>query len=193
MPQLAPVSEMIGSMKVFRRAAGAGEPAQPGKQGLGSLSRQIAAAAVAIVAIAVVFVVMAIARYNDARTRADLDQKVTALTLMVVNAAPYAALPDDVAGFADPVVVNQHEAMELADSGVVPGSLLVTFGAAGCTWDAEQYPGTPVAEAQVVEGGGLAGMRQRAEALGGSLSAQPTADGFVVEGWLPFRPGGAGA
>lgn len=51
--------------------------------------------------------------------------------------------------------------------------------------------GRPAGE--VVEGGGLAGMRQRAEALGGSLSAQPTADGFVVEGWLPFRPGGAWA
>ncbi|BCB20751.1 HAMP domain-containing methyl-accepting chemotaxis protein [Bosea sp. ANAM02] len=82
-------------MKVFRRAAGAGEPVQPGGQGLGSLSRQIAAAAVAIVAIAVVFVVMAIARYNDARTRADLDQKVTALTLMVVNAAPSLILSRD--------------------------------------------------------------------------------------------------
>jgi len=82
-------------MKVFRRAAGAREPAQPGGQGLGSLSRQIAAAAVAIVAVAIVFVVMAIARYNDARTRADLDQKVTALTLMVVNAAPSLILSRD--------------------------------------------------------------------------------------------------
>ena len=82
-------------MKVFRRAAGAGEQTQPGGQRLGSLSRQIAAAAVAIVAIAVVFVVMAIARYNDARTRADLDQKVMALTLMVVNAAPSLILSRD--------------------------------------------------------------------------------------------------
>uniref|UniRef100_A0A9E7ZKU0 Methyl-accepting chemotaxis protein n=1 Tax=Bosea sp. NBC_00436 TaxID=2969620 RepID=A0A9E7ZKU0_9HYPH len=82
-------------MKVFRRAAGAGELVQPGGQGLGSLSRQIAAAAVAIVAVAILFVVMAIARYNDARTRADLDQKVTALTLMVVNAAPSLILSRD--------------------------------------------------------------------------------------------------
>ncbi|MCO5092413.1 methyl-accepting chemotaxis protein [Bosea sp. (in: a-proteobacteria)] len=82
-------------MKLFRRAAVAGEPAQPGGQGLGSLSRQIAAAAVAIVAVAVLFVVMAIARYNDARTRADLHQKVTGLTLMVVNAAPSLILSRD--------------------------------------------------------------------------------------------------
>ena len=82
-------------MKVFRRATGAGEPVQPGGQGLGSLSRQIAAAAVAIVAVAILFVVMAIARYNDSRTRADLDQKVTALTLMVVNAAPSLILSRD--------------------------------------------------------------------------------------------------
>jgi len=82
-------------MMVFRRVGGAGETVQPVGQGLGSLSRQIAAAAVAIVAVAIVFVVMAIARYNDSRTRADLDQKVTALTLMVVNAAPSLILSRD--------------------------------------------------------------------------------------------------
>ena len=34
-------------------------------------------------------------------------------------------------------------------------------------------------------GYGLTGMRERAELLGGRLSAQPTADGFRVELWLP--------
>jgi signal transduction histidine kinase len=49
-------------------------------------------------------------------------------------------------------------------------------------------PGAPVA----VTGGsangggyGLTGMRERAELLGGRLSAEPTADGFRVELWLP--------
>jgi signal transduction histidine kinase len=49
-------------------------------------------------------------------------------------------------------------------------------------------PGAPVA----VPGGsangggyGLTGMRERAELLGGRLSAEPTADGFRVELWLP--------
>jgi signal transduction histidine kinase len=45
-------------------------------------------------------------------------------------------------------------------------------------------PGAPVI---VGAGGGygLTGMRERAELLGGRLSAEPTADGFRVELWLP--------
>ncbi|MCU4178984.1 methyl-accepting chemotaxis protein [Bosea sp. BH3] len=82
-------------MKWFRRAAGPGVKAQPGMRGSSSLSRQIAASAVAIVAVAILLVVVAIARYNDNRTRADLDQKVSALTLMVVNAAPSLILSRD--------------------------------------------------------------------------------------------------
>jgi ribokinase len=68
---------------------------------------------------------------------------------VVVNAAPYAALPHDVAALADPVVVNEHEALSLADSGTVPGSLLVTFGGEGCSWDGVEFPGARV-EAQHV-------------------------------------------
>ena len=34
-------------------------------------------------------------------------------------------------------------------------------------------------------GYGLTGMRERAELLGGRLSAGPTADGYRVELWLP--------
>ncbi|WP_197282488.1 methyl-accepting chemotaxis protein [Bosea thiooxidans] len=82
-------------MKWFRRVPEEGRPMQTGVRGSRSLSRQIAAAAVAIVAIAIVLVVMAIARYNDARTRGDLDQKAIALTQMVVNAAPSLILSRD--------------------------------------------------------------------------------------------------
>lgn len=60
-----------------------------------SLSSQIAGAAVAIVAIAIVFVVIAVARYNDAKTRGDLEQKMSALTTMVVNASPALILSRD--------------------------------------------------------------------------------------------------
>lgn len=50
--------------------------------------------------------------------------------------------------------------------------------------------GAPVmvgAETARANGGGygLTGMRERAELLGGTLSAEPTADGFCVELWLP--------
>lgn len=70
---------------------------------------------------------------------------------VVVNAAPYAALPHDVAALADPLVVNEHEAMLLADGDVLPGSLLVTFGAAGCSWDGVRYDGAPVPAGEVVD------------------------------------------
>jgi signal transduction histidine kinase len=48
-------------------------------------------------------------------------------------------------------------------------------------------PGAPVAVGGTSPGGGygLTGMRERAELLGGRLSAEPTADGFRVELWLP--------
>jgi ribokinase len=70
---------------------------------------------------------------------------------VVVNAAPYAALPHDVAALADPVVVNEHEARLLADSDVLPSSLLVTFGAAGISWDGVRHDGTPVEAVDVVD------------------------------------------
>jgi signal transduction histidine kinase len=47
-------------------------------------------------------------------------------------------------------------------------------------------PGAPVTVGADGRGGyGLTGMRERAELLGGRLSAEPTADGFRVELWLP--------
>jgi len=47
--------------------------------------------------------------------------------------------------------------------------------------------GAPVTVGAPSPGGGygLTGMRERAELLGGRLSAEPTADGFRVELWLP--------
>lgn len=53
---------------------------------------------------------------------------------VVLNLAPYAAVPDDVVALADPVVVNQSEAELLAASGATPRSLLVTLGADGARW-----------------------------------------------------------
>lgn len=70
---------------------------------------------------------------------------------VVLNAAPYAALPHDVAALADPMVVNEHEALQLADSDAQPASLLVTFGAAGCSWDGQRHDGLAVDAADVVD------------------------------------------
>lgn len=70
---------------------------------------------------------------------------------VVLNLAPYAALPHDVVALADPVVVNESEMKLLADSDLLPTSLLVTFGAAGAMWDGLRVDGLPVPEAAVVD------------------------------------------
>lgn len=70
---------------------------------------------------------------------------------VVINLAPYAALPHDVIGLADPVVVNESEAALLADSDLLPGSLLVTFGSAGAMWDDLRVEGVAVPGEEVVD------------------------------------------
>ena len=84
-------------MNWFKRsAAPASADRSPASEGPSrSLSSQIAGAAVAIVAVAIVLVVIAVARYNDAKTRGDLEQKMAALTTMVVNASPTLILSRD--------------------------------------------------------------------------------------------------
>jgi len=51
----------------------------------------------------------------------------------------------------------------------------------------DHAPGAPVAIGRAAPGGGygLTGMRERAELLGGRLTAGPATDGFRVELWLP--------
>lgn len=68
---------------------------------------------------------------------------------VVLNLAPYAALPPDVIALADPVVVNETEMALLADSDLLPESLLVTFGAAGARWGTDGVDGIPVPRGEV--------------------------------------------
>lgn len=84
---------------------------------------------------------------------------------VVVNLAPYAALPPDVVALADPLVVNEHEALMLADSEAMPASLIVTFGAAGAAWDGDQLIGPIVEESEVLDTTGAG------DAFCGALSA----------------------
>jgi ribokinase len=84
---------------------------------------------------------------------------------VVLNLAPYAAPPPDVVALADPLVVNEHEALWLADSEAVPESLLVTFGAAGASWDGLRLTGPAVEAAEVVDTTGAG------DAFCGALSA----------------------
>ncbi|HEX7460860.1 MAG TPA: ribokinase [Dermatophilaceae bacterium] len=102
---------------------------------------------------------------------------------VVLNLAPYAVLPPDVVALADPLVVNEHEALMLADSEAVPASLVVTFGAAGAAWDGEQLTGPVVEESEVLDttgagdafcgalGAALAAGTGRREALEAALAA----------------------
>lgn len=57
---------------------------------------------------------------------------------VVLSCAPFASLPVDVVALADPLICNEHEAGQIADAGMLPASWLVTFGAAGASWDGEQ-------------------------------------------------------
>jgi len=70
---------------------------------------------------------------------------------VILNLAPYAALPADIVAIADPLVVNEHEALLLADSEAVPASLVVTFGAAGAAWDGDQLTGPVLERAEVLD------------------------------------------
>lgn len=70
---------------------------------------------------------------------------------VVINMAPFASLPADVVALADPIVVNEHEALQLADADLVPRSTVTTFGAAGAAWDAEKRPGVEVPRAEVLD------------------------------------------
>lgn len=70
---------------------------------------------------------------------------------ILLNAAPFTPVARDVVALADPVVVNEHEAAALADSGLVPASLLVTFGAAGAQWDDVRVDAVPVPPEQVLD------------------------------------------
>lgn len=102
---------------------------------------------------------------------------------VVLNMAPYAALPPDVVALADPLVVNEHEALWLADSEAMPASLLVTFGAAGAAWDGDQLTGPVVEQSEVLDttgagdafcgalGAALAAGAGRREALQAALTA----------------------
>ena len=70
---------------------------------------------------------------------------------VVLNLSPFAALPPDVVALGDPLVVNEHEALMLADSEAVPASLVVTFGAAGAAWDGDQLTGPVVETSEVLD------------------------------------------
>lgn len=117
---------------------------------------------------------------------------------VVVNLGPYAALPPDVIELADPVVVNESEMRALADSALVPQSLLVTFGAAGARWGMDGVDGIPVPAREVGDtvGAGDAFCGALAAALAGgadrraALEAANEAGAGAVR-WVGAQPDAA--
>lgn len=106
---------------------------------------------------------------------------------IVLNMAPYAVLPPDVVALADPLVVNEHEALLLADSEAMPASLLVTFGAAGAAWDGDQVNGP------VVEGSDVLDTTGAGDAFCGSLCAALVAGAGRRQALMAALGGGADA
>lgn len=70
---------------------------------------------------------------------------------VLINLAPFAELPQDVLDLVDAVIVNEHEARQLADAGLTPPSTITTHGAAGATWDDERREGLRVPADRVVD------------------------------------------
>lgn len=112
---------------------------------------------------------------------------------VVVNTAPYAALPPDVVALADPVVANEHEMVALAESGAEPASLLVTFGANGASWDGTSVPAHSVAAADVFDttGAGDAFCGALAAALASGADREVALERALAAGADAVRHAGA--
>lgn len=112
---------------------------------------------------------------------------------VVINVAPYAPLPRHVLALADPIVANQHEALQLADGDAAGSSLLVTLGAAGATWDGETVPAVRVPERRVVDttGAGDAFVGALAAALAAGAGRQPALAAAAAAGAAAVRHPGA--
>lgn len=63
---------------------------------------------------------------------------------VVLNLAPFAPVDADVLALADPLIVNEHEAAQLAAAGLEAPSVLTTLGARGSTWADLHVPAEPV-------------------------------------------------
>lgn len=70
---------------------------------------------------------------------------------VVLNAAPWAPLPDDVIELADPLVVRSDDVAALEAGTARPRSLVVLRGKDGLVWDGVEYGAALVPDVEVVD------------------------------------------
>ena len=100
---------------------------------------------------------------------------------VVVVGSPVGVLPEAAVALADPFVVGERDAALLADVGLMPRSLCVTFGRAGAVWDGLRMDSGDLGSPALAPGGteafcgtlaaALAAGCDRPEALRAAVSA----------------------
>jgi ribokinase len=119
---------------------------------------------------------------------------------VVLNTAPYAALPGEVLALADPVVANEAEAAALTAGDAQPVQLLVTRGSAGSEWGELRVAADPVDAPVDTTGAGDTYCGALAAALAAGTdpvdamraAAAAAARSVTWLGAQPEVPGGAG-
>lgn len=84
---------------------------------------------------------------------------------VIINAAPYAELPDDVIAMSDPLIIRHDDEAAFAARGVEPVALVVLRGKDGLDWDGRRFSGEVVADDEVIDTVGAS------DALIGTLAA----------------------
>jgi len=127
---------------------------------------------------------------NDPNDLADLISGAEAAGLDV-HTIVIGTFPADV---SDASVVATHRILQEAltnvirHAGPVPVNLSLTHGKDELTMDIRNKPGDPVTPNGASTGVGIVGMTERAESVGGTVTASATADGgFTVQATLPYR------
>jgi ribokinase len=108
---------------------------------------------------------------------------------VVVNASPLTTVEPEAAAFADPFVVGERDAALLADVGLIPGSLCVTFGRAGAVWDGLRIDSDNVGAPAMAPGGTEAFCGTLAAALAAGADRASALRAAVAAGGEPLVPG----
>lgn len=112
---------------------------------------------------------------------------------VLLNIAPFATLEQEVVDLLDAVIVNEHEAAQLADAGLTTRSTVTTYGAKGAGWDDERRAGPAVAPEDVLDttGAGDAFCGGLCAALAAGADRSRALDAALAAGSAAVRHAGA--